>query len=65
MGFRDGVVVKKLPANAVDTRDIVSVPGLGRSPRVENVSVKVAQLCLTLCDSWNSPGQNTGVGSLL
>ena len=31
--------------------------------------VKVAQLCLTLCDSmdyslWNSPGQNTGVGCL-
>ena len=34
-----------------------------------NVKVKVAQLCPTLCDSmeyspWNSPGQNTGVGSL-
>ena len=32
------------------------------------MKVKVAQLCLTLCDSmdcpWNSPGQNTGVGSL-
>ena len=35
------------------------------------LKVKVAQLCLTLCDSmgyiyspWNSPGQNTGVGSL-
>ena len=33
-------------------------------------SVKVAQSCLTLCDPpglyspWNSPGQNTGVGSL-
>ena len=31
--------------------------------------VKVAQLCLTLCDRmncrpWNSSGQNTGVGSL-
>ena len=27
--------------------------------------MKVAQSCLTLCDSpWNSPGQNTGVGSL-
>ena len=35
--------------------------------------VKVAQSCLTLCDPlrphglycpWNSPGQNTGVGSL-
>ena len=33
------------------------------------VKVKVTQSCLTLCDSmgyspWNSPGQNTGVGSL-
>ena len=32
------------------------------------VKVKVVQPCLTLCDSmdcpWNSPGQNTGVGSL-
>ena len=33
------------------------------------VKAKVAQLCLTLCDCmrkdspWNSPGQNTGVGS--
>ena len=32
------------------------------------VKVKFIQLCLTLCDpkrysSWNSPGQNTGVGS--
>ena len=34
------------------------------------LSVKVAQLCLTLCDPmdytyspWNSPGQNTGVDS--
>ena len=33
------------------------------------VKVKAAQLCLTLCNymdcsPWNSPGQNTGVGSL-
>ena len=33
------------------------------------LKVKVTQLCLTLCDTkdyspWNSPGQNTGVGSL-
>ena len=38
---------------------------------VVKVKVKVAQLCLTLCNPmhglhspWNSPGQNTGVGSL-
>ena len=32
------------------------------------IESEVAQLCLTLCDSmdcpWNSPGQNTEVGSL-
>ena len=33
------------------------------------VKVKVTRSCPTLCDSldfsaWNSPGQNTGVGSL-
>ena len=37
---------------------------------MRKVKVKVAQSCLTLCDPhglyspWNSPGQNTGVGSL-
>ena len=35
----------------------------------KNKKVKVTQLCPTLCDPmgcspWNSPGQNTGVGSL-
>ena len=35
----------------------------------ELVKVNIAQSCLTLCDPmdcspWNSPGQNTGVGSL-
>ena len=34
------------------------------------IEVKITQSCLTLCDPhglyspWNSPGQNTGVGSL-
>ena len=31
-GFPSGAVVKNLPANAGDTRDAGSVPGLGRSP---------------------------------
>ena len=30
------LVVKNLPANAGDTRDTVSTPGLGRSPGVGN-----------------------------
>ena len=34
------------------------------------LKVKVPQSCLTLCNPmdyshWNSPGQNTGVGSLI
>ena len=39
-------------------------------PSEKHVKVKVAQSCLNLCDphglysSWNSPYQNTGVGSL-
>ena len=32
MGFPGGAVVRNLPANARDSRDVGSVPGLGRSP---------------------------------
>ena len=32
MGFPVALVVKNLPANAGDTRDAGSIPGLGRSP---------------------------------
>ena len=35
-GFPGGSVVKNLPANAGDTRDAGSIPGLGRSPGVGN-----------------------------
>ena len=35
-GFLDGVVVKNPSANVGDTRDIGSVPVLGRSPRKGN-----------------------------
>ena len=36
---------------------------------LQQVKVNVAQSCLTICNPmdcspWNSPGQNTGVGSL-
>ena len=50
-----------------------SSPGLQQSnkgkKKNKNKKVKVAQLCPTLCDPmgcspWNSPAQNTGVGSL-
>ena len=36
MGFRSGAVVKNLLANVGNTRDKVSIPGLGRSPRGGN-----------------------------
>ena len=35
-GFPGDTVVKNPPANARDTRDAGSIPGLGRFPRVEN-----------------------------
>ena len=31
-GFPGGLVIKNLPANAGDARDVGSIPGLGRSP---------------------------------
>ena len=31
-GFPSGLVIKNLPANAADARDMGSIPGLGRSP---------------------------------
>ena len=34
--FMGGPVVKDLPANAGDTRDVGSIPGSGRSPGVGN-----------------------------
>ena len=36
MGFPGGSVVKKLPANAGDARDVGLIPGSGRSPGVGN-----------------------------
>ena len=36
MGFPDGIVVKKLPGIAEDTRDMGSIPGLSRSPGIGN-----------------------------
>jgi len=32
LGFPSGSVVKDLPANAGDARDMGSIPGLGRCP---------------------------------
>ena len=36
LGFPGGAVVKNLSASAGDTRDLGWIPGLGRSPGVEN-----------------------------
>ena len=38
MGFLGGTVVKNLPANARDTRNVGSIPGSGRSPGEGNVN---------------------------
>jgi len=36
LGFPGGAVVKNLPANSGDTRNMGSIPGSGRSPGVAN-----------------------------
>ena len=36
MGFTGGAVIKSMPANAADTRDVGLILGSGRSPRVGN-----------------------------
>ena len=36
MSFSGGAMVKNLPANARDTKDMGSIPGSGRSPGVGN-----------------------------
>ena len=36
MGFPGGTVVKHLPVNAGDARDVGLIPGSGRSPREGN-----------------------------
>ena len=36
MGFLGGSVVKNLPANVGDARDVCLIPGSGRSPGAEN-----------------------------
>ena len=39
-------------------------PGLQPTPLPSRMKVKVAQLAFCdLCSSWNSPGQNIGLGS--
>ena len=35
-GFPGGTVVKNLPANTGDAKNVGSIPGSGRSPRVGN-----------------------------
>ena len=50
IGIPGGSVVKNLPANTGDTRDVGSILGLGRSPGVQ--FSLVAQSCLTLSTPW-------------
>ena len=48
-GFKDSQVVpvvKNLPANAGDTRDVGSIPGLGRCPGGENGNNLLQYSCL-------------------
>ena len=52
-----------------DSDGVLTLLSFPKSSNFLKLLIKVAQLCLTLCDPmdctpWNSPGQNTGVGSL-
>ena len=60
----DCVWRKKIFKGMIKSDEVIRV-------KAGKVKVKVAQSCLTLCDPmdytyspWDSPGQNTGVGSL-
>ena len=56
MVFPGGTVVKNLPANAGDARDVGSIPGLGRSSGVGNDN------SLQYSCPENSHGQRSPVG---
>ena len=58
MASQVALVVENAPANTGDTRDAVSTPGSGRSPRVEN-STPLQYSCL---ENSKIPGQRNLVG---
>ena len=66
-------MIKNLPANAGDMRDIGLIPGLGRSPgeRKGNyillyaAAAKSLQLCPTLCDPIDSSPPGSAVPGIL
>ena len=49
-GFPGGSVVKNLPANTGDTRDMGSIPGLGRSPGVYTFNGNIVAIQCYLSD---------------
>ena len=51
-GFPGGAVVKNLPANAGDTRDMGSIPGSGRSPGVGNGNLLQYPCLENSMDNW-------------
>ena len=54
-GFPGGSVVKNPPANAGDTGDVGSIPGLGRFPGVEKFLPEKSheQRSLSDCSPWD------------
>ena len=54
-------MIKNLPANASDSRDPGSIPGLGRSPREENGS----QLQYSCLDRQNSMDRGAWLATVL
>ena len=55
------LVVKNMPANAGDIRDVGSILGSGRFPGV----VKVTQSCRTLCDPMDCSPPGSSVHGIL
>ena len=59
IGFPGGLVVKNLPANAGDTRDVGLIPGSGRSPRGGNGNL-LQSSCLQNSLDRSLVGYSTG-----
>ena len=65
--FPSGAVVKNLPANAGDSRDVGSIPGSGRSLGVENGNAALVFLPGKFheersrmgCNPWGCKGSDT------
>ena len=61
-GFPGGSVIKNLPANVGEARDVGSIPGLGRSPRGGHGNPHQC-FCLENLMDGDDPGELQSIGS--